>query len=63
MGSMMVCDKVCLAVVSMASLLPVMSQSSLVDETPRKEIYDSWVILKDLSLGRYREFRESFSLN
>ena len=41
MGSMMVCDKVCLAVVSTASLLPVMSQSSLVDETPRKEIYDS----------------------
>jgi len=37
----MVCDKVCLAVVSTSSLLPVMSQSSLVDETPRKEIYDS----------------------
>lgn len=44
MGGMIVCDKVCLDMVSSASLLSCgKSQSSLVDETPREEIYDNGV--------------------
>ena len=41
MGGMIVCDKVCLDVVWTFSVL--LSQFSLVDETPGEGIYDNWV--------------------
>ena len=40
----MVCDKVCLGVMSTSSLLTGdKSQSSLVDESPWEGIYNNWV--------------------
>lgn len=40
----------------------VMSPSSLVDKISvvRGEIYGNWIVLEDLSLGRWGELRESF---
>lgn len=53
MGSVLVCDKVCLGVVSTSSFLSCdKSPSSLVDETPRQGVYDNWFLLGDLSTGR-----------
>lgn len=38
----MVCNTVCLSMVSTSNFLScLMNQSSLVDETPREEIYDN----------------------
>ena len=41
MGGKTVCNKVCPGVVSTPASSPVTSQSSLVDETPGKGIYDN----------------------
>lgn len=49
----MVCNTVCLSMVSTSNFLScLMNQSSLVDETPREEIYDNKDPLEDLSLDR-----------
>ena len=49
MGSMIVCDKVCLGVVLVSSLFSCdKSQSPLVNDTS-EEIYDIFVLFQDLS--------------
>ena len=63
MGSI-VCDKVCLTVVSTSSLFSCdKSQSPLVDEAPGRGFMTTKFLSEVLSLGRSEEFRESLSLH
>ena len=53
MEGVLACGKVCLGVVSTSSLLShEKSQSSLVDKTPGKGIYEIESLLEDVHLGR-----------
>lgn len=58
---MIVCDKICLGVVSTYSLFFCDESIFSVDETPGERIYDNWAHFGGLVFRRMRELRESLA--